>query len=188
MIKTKTLLILGAGASAPVGFPTGDVLFREVCKILRRVPGGDAQQSIQLRWIADAVNISEPGNAFGSIEIFRQALIDFLTHSVDAFLEHNHGFIRIGKCAIATALLTKEYPSQHEKMMMGGEPIWYELLFSALNAGFDDFQNNKLSIVTFNYDRSLEYHLHRALKGLYHGKSDKECADKLNAIRRVNII
>jgi len=186
MIKTKTLLILGAGASVPVGFPPGAELVREVCKILHRVPGGDAQQSPKLRWIADALSISVPGRGFDSIEKFRQALIDSLTPSVDAFLEYNQAFIRIGKCAIATALLTKEYPRQHEKLM-SGKPIWYQLLFSALNAPFDDFQNNELSIVTFNYDRSLEYHLHRALKGFYHGKSDKECADKLNAIPIIHV-
>jgi hypothetical protein len=187
MIKQKTVLILGAGASVPLEFPSGDKLVREVCRILRRVPGEEKHQSPELRCIADAVSISKSGQGFDSIEKFRQALIDSLTTSVDAFLEHNQGFIRIGKCAIATALLTKELPKRHEKLLMSGKPIWYEPLFSALNAPFDEFQNNELSIVTFNYDRSLEYHLHKALKGFYHGKSDKECTEKLNAIPIIHV-
>lgn len=55
MIKQKTALILGA--SGPVGFPLGRELVREVCNILRRVPGGEDQQSPQLRCTADAVCI-----------------------------------------------------------------------------------------------------------------------------------
>ena len=36
---------------------------------------------------------------------------------------------------------------------------WYALLANQLEIGTDRFGENKLSIVTFNYDRSLEHYL-----------------------------
>jgi len=35
------------------------------------------------------------------------------------------------------------------------------------DTSFDEFQNNKLAIVTFNYDRSLEQYFYQRLKHTY---------------------
>lgn len=54
-------------------------------------------------------------------------------------------------------------------------------MYKNLNAPFEKFQKNRIGIITFNYDRSLEEYLFTVLKR-HHGKSDIECASKLNEI------
>jgi len=51
-------------------------------------------------------------------------------------------------------------------------------LSERLNQSFDEFENNKLSIITFNYDRSLEHYLFNSLLN-WHGRSVDECIEKL---------
>src|SRR5262249_21509255 len=63
---------------------------------------------------------------------------------------------------------------------------WYGYLFGKLNAEFSEFSQNKLSIITFNYDRSLEYYLLTALRSSYNKTSD-ECAQALEAIPIVHV-
>ena len=47
------------------------------------------------------------------------------------------------------------------------EAYWYVYLFNQLGARKDDFNKNRISIITYNYDRSLEYFLFVALKFSY---------------------
>lgn len=118
---------------------------------------------------------------------FRDTLAKSGQTSVDAFLQHGHEFIDVGKEAIAAALLP------HEKIVMLFDvprnkaiPNWYELLFAELNTSFEEFDKNKLSIVTFNYDRSIEHYLFTAFKNTHH-KKEEECAQKLEAINIVHV-
>jgi len=191
MIKKKTVLILGAGASKPFGFPLGKGLRDEIVDVYnpRKVP------SDELKLLMDAVSSCDIASDPDIIEQFRRALFGSLQTSVDAFLEHRFKeFEVVGKRAIAATLLRYEQPArlaymrgrdQYDKEFI---PNWHELLFDALTTetSFEDFSKNQLSIVTFNYDRSLEFHLFDALQNSY-GKSDKECADKLNAIPIVHV-
>ena len=75
---------------------------------------------------------------------------------IDAFLTVGQSF-NVGKLAIAYCLMlfedeTKLY--QPDGDLRGGN--WYAYLVGKLDLTFEEFGNNKLSIVTFNYDRSLE--------------------------------
>ncbi len=89
MIKNKTVLVLGAGASAPFGFPTGQGLKDQVCdKTLQN--SGTTQLLISFGFDGDI------------IRSFRKALINSGRLSVDAFLEYRDNFLDIGKTAIAT--------------------------------------------------------------------------------------
>lgn len=118
---------------------------------------------------------------------FRDTLAKSGQTSVDAFLQHGHKFIDVGKEAIAAALLS------HEQTVMLFDvprnkaiPNWYELLFAELNTSFEEFDKNKLSILTFNYDRSIEHYLFTAFKNTHH-KKEEECAQKLQAINIVHL-
>src|SRR5439155_12097451 len=66
----------------------------------------------------------------------------------------------------------------------GGD--WYEYLFGKLKASFEEFGQNKLSVITFNYDRSLEHYLLTVLQNS-HGKGFNECADMLAPIPIVHV-
>ncbi len=66
------------------------------------------------------------------------------------------------------------------------KPDWYQLLFNALSTPnkFEDFpsSNDKLTIVTFNYDRSLEFYFLEAMQGMYPEHSKDDCWEKLNLL------
>ena len=181
MIKSNTVLVLGAGASAPFGFPTGKRLMDLICdKILQQK--------------ALAQFLEKMGFAEKEIALFARALTHSGRPSVDAFLEYRDDFLEIGKTAIAAVLLPCEITSGLFRdwivKRMGPEPIqadnWYDLLFGVLADGvpFEEFDKHKLSIITFNYDRSIEHYLFTSLKHSYN-KTDEECGEKL---RKINII
>jgi hypothetical protein len=170
MIQTKITLILGAGASAPFGFPTGYELLRRVISWANIKPG---QTNSNLFSEFDESQINE----------FREALEKSGKISVDSFLERRPEFIRIGKRAMAMTLIQCEH--QPHLFKRDGNS-WYEYLFNQLDVQFDDFQQNQLSVLTFNYDRSLEHFLFTALNNAS-GKSESECAEKLKSIPIIHL-
>jgi hypothetical protein len=186
MIKEQTILVLGAGASKPYGFPTGDELRQ---KILMLASQGECR-----KMLAGTFNYRSD-----MIDTFRS---DYLRTpiSIDAFLEKRYDYMDLGKTLIAMALLPCEHsyqifekwiqpphPQEHPREKPTGS--WYELLYNSLitDTTFKTFSNNKLSIITFNYDRSLEYFLYESLRPLY--KSDfKEQAEFINILNTVQIV
>jgi len=111
------------------------------------------------------IHLQAAGFRSGDIEDFRNSLERSGRSSVDAFLEHRTEFLEVGKAAIAALLL----PCEKEESLfdLNRDSRWYEYLFQKLNAGFEDFANNRIAFITFNYDRSLEFYLFTALKHAY---------------------
>jgi len=197
MIKTKTLLILGAGASAPFGFPVGRGLRDEICKMLKspEPPGVMPDELVRLRegWEDGSDENADPEH----IEDFRQSLIRSGRFSVDAFLEHRlDEFEVVGKRAIAIALMKYEDPQTFGRMIEDDKETrekkkkynWYELLVDALieDVPLEEFSGKNLKIVTFNYDRSLEYYLHESLVHSY-GISPEESAQKMKDVEIIHV-
>lgn len=108
------------------------------------------------------------------------------TPSIDAFLEQNEKYVDIGKHAIAAAL----FPNENYNNLLGmiGGEYWYDYLYHRLISGsnIDDFSQNQLNVITFNYDRSLEIFLHRALIGFY-GRSEEETRKLLSNIHILHV-
>ena len=172
MINQKTVLILGAGASMPFGFPSGQDLVALIDNMLF-----DIQSET-------CVLLKRHGYDEELIQKFREHLIYSGRSSVDEFLEHRTEFLDIGKEVIVAALLDFEKSLKlFDKAMKDN---WYQHLFSLLNISFNEFDQNKLAIITFNYDRSLEYYFSAALCFAY-GKNIEECAEKLNKIPIVHV-
>lgn len=172
MISTPTVLILGAGASMPFGFPSGRSLLIEICSGLR-IPESDLSQQL-LNCGYDSQSMRE----------FCTALNSSMQPSVDAFLENRPEFLLVGKAAIACSLIPRENETSFERKPDGQQ--WYEYLFNKMAARLDDFNRNTLSIVTYNYDRSLEHFFFEALKHSY-GLGDEECSDHLRALPIVHL-
>ena len=63
---------------------------------------------------------------------------------------------------------------------------WYEYLSERLNPSFDEFEHNKLSIVTFNYDRSLEHYLFTSLRK-WHRRSVDDCIEKFAKLPIIHV-
>ena len=143
------------------------------------------------------------------ISSFRQAILRSGRPSIDVFLATRPDFMDIGKAAIALALLPIEqkdhlfhiWPRARLGMVSGspderGQPHakkshghWYELLFNAMvddDLPLQDVRNNKVSIVTFNYDRSLEHYLMNALMNTFN-RAEVDVAQVLNKIEIIHV-
>jgi len=166
MITEKTVFVLGAGASAPYGYPTGYELKNQVLDFLK----------------TESNNLVRFGYEQELIQNFRDSLFFSATSSVDAFLEHRYDeFLEIGKLSIARVLTKYEIERTLFK-----KNNWYQYLFGLMNAPFDKFGSNKVSFITFNYDRSLEHFFITAIKNKY-GIGEEECAEKLKAIPIIHV-
>ncbi|MCH8821991.1 MAG: hypothetical protein IH984_00640 [Planctomycetes bacterium] len=172
MITANTVLILGAGASKPYGFPTG----RELLDIICREMGEETGASVIMLQKTGRVGLDHIGR-------FREHLFKSSKQSVDAFVERQPDFLEIGKLAIAQALLPLE---RHVKLIdiCRRTDSWYQFLYNKMDYGFDEFGENTLSILTFNYDRSLEEYLFTALKYSYN--RDDKATKKV--LRRIPIV
>lgn len=135
----NTVLVLGAGASKPYGFPLGEQLKNHI--IDNTTPAA-----------LDALN--ELRYDLTTIREFKDALRWGDHATIDIFLERKTNFREIGSYFIAAAI------GEFEK---GSSPFpardWYLDLFRLLD--LETLQGNlpNLSIVTLNYDRSLEHFL-----------------------------
>ena len=114
--------------------------------------------------------------------------------SIDEFLEHRADYREIGKIAIAQAIIGCEpqFPAFDPLFHTTSAPgevakiakRWYPQLLAALNCGLGLLEENKLSIVTFNYDRSLEHFLYSSWLARY-GPSSEDMI--VRAIRQLSI-
>lgn len=174
MIRSPTVLILGAGASAPFGFPCGRGLLTEISSALHEGP-----------FVSELKRqLGECGYASDLMEAFGRELSLSMQPSVDAFLEKRSEYVAVGKAAMACALIPYE---NQARLLRGPEgPHWYEYLFSQTGTTLEQFRSSQLSVITFNYDRSLEHFLFLALKHSY-GLSDEECCEGLKAVPIVHV-
>lgn len=169
MITKPTVLILGAGSATAYGFPLGRGLRNLVC----RIP-----------WTGAANLIKETGFDSDELENFVNTLRHSAYTSVDWFLEDWPEFIAIGKAAIAAALIPSEDPNRLFPPD-ATDTHWYELLLNTLDTPQGAFTENRLSIVTFNYDRSLEHYLFRVLET--RRGSEQSAVEALNSLDIIHV-
>ena len=148
MLNRDTVLVLGAGASFTYGFPLG-IQLRDIAV------GRFLTVNSKDKALLESLDL-EPDE----IRDFAKALLYSGQQSVDRFVEMRAEYMDIGKIIIALILI--EYEDRH--LLFPTIPIknhWYEYLFNKLD--INELSNNNLKIITFNYDRSLEYYLTTAL-------------------------
>ena len=158
MTIKKTCLVFGAGVSRGYGFPLGRGLMIQLCKQL--AGGAD---------IATALATVDFSPA--EIDGFRDALVASHAESVDRFVANRPEFEKIGKFAIAAALIPHETLNN---LVPEADPRIYEYIWHRIGRDLETLKENRLSIVTFNYDRSLEYFLLNAIKAQF-GLPDDQC-------------
>ncbi|MGV8898077.1 MAG: hypothetical protein ACOH2B_02365 [Burkholderiaceae bacterium] len=175
-----TTLVLGAGASMPYGFPSG-VKLRE--------------------WLCNPVALRDLQAKFyeRDIAVFCETFLHSGMLSIDAFLARRGAhslyqpyeevlmgqrtFSDIGKAAIALKLIECE---KHDSLFKVEEDHWYQYLWANLADSLNTFGENNLSIITFNYDRSLEYYLLNTLQHAF-GINEKHAADQLKKIPIIHV-
>jgi hypothetical protein len=181
MIRSKTVFIVGAGASNEVELPLGQQLTKEIAGALNFRPGNQLHTSMLVRaGLSVAAQKLEPFQGKQN-EIFQKAvgMSDALATaaSIDVFID-NHAddpaIGLIGKVGIAACLIEAERRSMLRYAPDGGpfdlrqvEKTWYARLFHILAEGVrrqsihQIFEN--VAFVVFNYDRCLEHFLARAI-------------------------
>lgn len=199
MIEHSVVLVLGAGASKPYGFPTGkelrDVVLSLGATVADHEISGHLPQGVRRRDLmelrdklqkerarVDAL-LQGLGVAEGILSEFLSDLIYSPYKSIDAFLEHRKEYVDLGKALIAYYLIQCE----KSEMFAPEAGDWYQYLFGDLmmdSKNPDAFVENKLTVITYNYDRSFEFRMLKALKAGFNW-SVKQCAE---ALQRIPII
>lgn len=162
MIKEKTLLILGAGASFPYGYPTAIGLRKFIITEFRN------------RYSTYLHQIKVPQENLNlEISKYDQIIEEFKASSTDSFdlyLTRNRDkYYDIGKFLLSWCILWFEQNSDFNEDMTDSNLDWYSKLYKEMTNGIyssselEKFKENELDIITFNYDRSLEEFLFRSL-------------------------
>lgn len=150
MITKRTVLILGAGSSVHLGYPLGKDLVAEICAC---VFGRKYADEVRDKFMSER------------IEALGKRLSRSWYPSIDAFLEDNPDDAELGRMLIADCLKQHEDES---RLFLPSDPGWYRNLFDALaTPRIEDFATPSLTVITFNYDRSLEAFLHESIKYRY---------------------
>lgn len=148
MTSTPTTLVLGAGASKPYRFPTG----RELAGMLNNE--SDLHELGELHPLSKR-DVHEFCETFHRSQMY----------SIDAFLARRGNdswsagaptFGEIGKLAISLVLSRCE---DANRLFINQGDHWYRYLWNCIGTSLDGLKETQLRIITFNYDRSLEYYL-----------------------------
>jgi len=138
----RRVLVLGAGASCPYGFPMGAALLTRL------------QEYDESLWQM----LADCGFKHCQYVKFIRALSCQEYSSIDEFLIAQEEHREIGKAALASTLIRLERPERLETDSTPSD--WYTSFLSTRNWSCDDALSREWNIpfiITFNYDRSLEY-------------------------------
>ena len=175
------LLILGAGASKPFGFPTGEELSEKIRTGLESIEKPffrDVLAASRFEGLeASESNFEELGNAL----LYNPSTIDRLIHEREELKD-------AGKLSIARALIPLEDPSNLTapagKATDNGQ-FWVDVLFRHL-AGFDGPEATEkweeFAILTFNYDRSFEHAMAERCYSVFGEERAEEALDKIQVV------
>jgi hypothetical protein len=169
MISHPTAFILGAGASIPYGFISGEGLHRDA-----RVMG-----------IQNLRSKTRSAELEPQLQELHKALQQTHDSSLDALLELRPDIARCGKRLMASILLELEWHSPQRFPEPNAD--WITFLFEKLVAdasSLEQFAQNLVYFITYNYDRLLEHRLAGALEAHY-GRPLNECVE---AMRRIHIV
>lgn len=181
MISKKTVFILGAGASSEFKYPLGEKLREYIINNLE--VKNAAVNEIAMVLAEDKFDV--PDYESEIIEFAKKLKHDG-SYSIDNFLERFKAkYLLIGKLAIAQILSKYEDTS-----IFFSNDNWYRHLHNIMKkdvASLDEYAQNQVSFVTFNYDRSLEYFLYTALISFHENANENTVTSVLNKIPIIHL-
>jgi len=148
--ESRTVLVLGAGASAHLGFPLGPQLCSKIIENTSDPDGNPFKELLAMAFPHE------------TIYSFHEQLEKSFPRSIDEFLADRPKFIDVGRASIAQVLIRYE----DEKLLRKREDNWYGLLRDRIK---EELDRNRFSpvIVTFNYDLSLDKFLYDFLSSTF---------------------
>jgi hypothetical protein len=171
VIVAPTVFVLGAGASHPYGLPLGRQLYQAVLDQFGTMTA--------LRLAVAAMT----GLASNQIDGFINALRYSGLRSVDAFLERRTEFVDVGKVLMAAELLSRE----NQEALWAADENWMQYLYARMvTARLEEFAQNEVSFITYNYDRTLEHFFLVSLTNTY-GAEVNDCADVLRKVAMIHL-
>lgn len=174
----NTVFILGAGASCPYGFPTAEGLKNDIC----------TNYSKKIRHLREDIN---PEQLNGFINLFKYSG----EISIDNFLARYEKLdkfkyvISHGKAAIFISISNFERNSPLYNDFLQIRDDWYGWIYRKMRPFNDisDLSKNKVSFITFNYDRSLEHYFLTSLCNSFGYVNKSIIMEKLSSIPIVHV-
>ena len=195
MFGSRTVFVIGAGASNDLDFPLGATFRDKIAEFLAPVANGDLRTEAH-QIVVHALRRKAEQDADGDNGLaYRKAAGEIVSHiglvrSVDEFINHHAGnrhIETVSKMAIcwlilqaeaeSELLLENEYGQLLNIPKLRTKDAWLLELLNLMRAGSHvsdpraPFQN--LSFIVFNYDRCLEVFFLRTLVQLF-GTSETE--------------
>jgi hypothetical protein len=186
MFKSKTVFVIGAGASKEAGLPTGEELKKSISALLNFNQNPFGQLEGGCPDIRNAIESAAGPNLGMRNEYYRLAkqISEILPSaaSIDNYLDahsENEVLKKCGKMAIVKAILDAESISKLKNMRDPQDRFntndltdtWYVSLLRLLvenvtKENIDSIFEN-VSFISFNYDRCLERYLRQAITDYY---------------------
>jgi hypothetical protein len=178
MIRKKTVFIVGAGANVEVGFPLGGDLSTAIIDLARgeREPRAESE-AIRGAWPALLAKRSYLTDVWcGKHPLFDLAdrFSQSGRESIDRFLADAPDLRKAGTAMIGLIISHCE-----QEDLLFDQPRFYRWLRRRMADSLDDLQQSPVTFVTFNYDRSLEYFIQRAMYQSHKDKIQAEAALKV---------
>lgn len=180
MIKSRTTLVLGAGASCPYGYPLATELLDWIQEVTEPRSVNQAKTAAMYDDLKPALDdkmsyvwfLISKGFRQEQITAFHERLLVSSNETIDRFLRNNPSHRELGKALISYALLKTEMRSTRngnfvEKsdrlIRTPAKSSWYKSLLSILQNqcenGEEFCRRNSVQVITFNYDTSFEFFL-----------------------------
>lgn len=197
---SKTVFVIGAGASKEVDLPTGNELKSKIANKLnfkvenRQLKGGDQAinnllLSHEIRGFINGYDVNTVLAHCNSISSSMPLAI-----SIDNFIDSHKGVKEIELCsklAVARTILNEEKKC---KLTLNGsknfdfkriEETWFTRFFQLINinTGIQELKHklSKICLIIFNYDRCVEHFLFNAIK-TYYGINEENVKDILSEL------
>jgi len=202
MVKNKSVIVVGAGASFEADLPVGDGLKNNISnKLKHRKTSGFGNISINDITINSALRLlsrshdKDINSLYQACEHISEAMPQAI--SIDNFIDTHKGNENIaicGKLAIVCSILNAEKESKlyvnldniyNKPNYAKLEPTWFNAFWQLIteNCQAEELENrfSTISFIIFNYDRCIEHFLYYSLKNVYR-LSDEHATNIVNNI------
>lgn len=159
--EIQTVLVLGAGASAHLGYPLGTELTGNIIKNTGDRSGSSFQQLVEMGFDKDLICT------------FSEECGKSVAPSIDEFLSHRPDFVDVGRACIAQELIKYE----DDQPLRSRNNNWYACWLRDQAKQAIEANISGPLVVTFNYDRSLDKFLYDFVSSTYPGRADSLLRD-----------